>query len=125
MRKIKEVLRLRFELRLRQREIARACSISQGACPSRKRRGGSIILVHAARAMETFVGSDCVSSEANLEVPETEEQAESSNEKVKARSLTSVWPVKREQWLSFPYADFNEAARRRTLRVRVRRTMSM
>ena len=31
MRKIKEVLRLRFELRLGQREIARACSISQGA----------------------------------------------------------------------------------------------
>ena len=31
MRKIKEVLRLRFELQLRQREIARACSISQGA----------------------------------------------------------------------------------------------
>lgn len=30
-RKIKEVLRLRFELRLGQREIARACSISQGA----------------------------------------------------------------------------------------------
>src|SRR5438067_12989996 len=29
--KIKEVLRLRFELRLGQREIARACSISQGA----------------------------------------------------------------------------------------------
>jgi transposase len=31
MRKTKEVLRLRFELGLRQREIARACSISQGA----------------------------------------------------------------------------------------------
>src|SRR6201988_3498339 len=31
MRKIKEVLRLRFELGLGQREIARACSISQGA----------------------------------------------------------------------------------------------
>src|SRR6266852_3782244 len=31
MRKIREVLRLRFELRLGQREIARACSISQGA----------------------------------------------------------------------------------------------
>src|SRR2546421_3981538 len=31
MRKIKEVLRLRFELRLGQREIARACAISQGA----------------------------------------------------------------------------------------------
>lgn len=31
MRKIKEVLRLHFELGLRQREIARACSISQGA----------------------------------------------------------------------------------------------
>src|SRR5258708_17648107 len=31
MRKIKEVVRLRFELRLGQREIARACSISQGA----------------------------------------------------------------------------------------------
>src|SRR5436190_23759414 len=31
MRKIKEVLRLRFELRLGQREIARAGSISQGA----------------------------------------------------------------------------------------------
>src|SRR5947207_1451336 len=31
MRKIKEVLRLRFELRLGQREIARGCSISQGA----------------------------------------------------------------------------------------------
>ena len=31
MRKIKEVLRLRFELQLGQREIARACSISQGA----------------------------------------------------------------------------------------------
>ena len=31
MRKIKEVLRLRFELKLGQREIARACSISQGA----------------------------------------------------------------------------------------------
>jgi hypothetical protein len=30
-RKIKEVLRLRFELGLGQREIARACSISQGA----------------------------------------------------------------------------------------------
>jgi DNA-binding transcriptional regulator LsrR (DeoR family) len=29
MRKIKEVLRLRFELRLGQRAIARACSISQ------------------------------------------------------------------------------------------------
>ena len=29
--KIKEVLRLRFELQLGQREIARACSISQGA----------------------------------------------------------------------------------------------
>jgi len=31
MRKIKEVLRLRFELGLGQREIARACAISQGA----------------------------------------------------------------------------------------------
>ena len=31
MRKIKEFLRLRFELQLGQREIARACSISQGA----------------------------------------------------------------------------------------------
>jgi transposase len=31
MRKIKEILRLRFELGLGQREIARACSISQGA----------------------------------------------------------------------------------------------
>jgi transposase len=31
MRKIKEVLRLKFELGLGQREIARACSISQGA----------------------------------------------------------------------------------------------
>jgi transposase len=31
MRKIKEVLRLRFEMGLGQREIARACSISQGA----------------------------------------------------------------------------------------------
>ena len=31
MRKIKEVLRLRFELGLGQREIARACVISQGA----------------------------------------------------------------------------------------------
>jgi transposase len=31
MRKTKEVLRLHFELGLRQREIARACSISQGA----------------------------------------------------------------------------------------------
>src|SRR5258706_13633748 len=29
MRKIKEVLRLRFELKMGQREIARACSISQ------------------------------------------------------------------------------------------------
>jgi DNA-binding transcriptional regulator LsrR (DeoR family) len=34
MRKIKEVLRLRFELKLGQREIARACSISQGAVHS-------------------------------------------------------------------------------------------
>ena len=34
MRKIKEVLRLRFELGLEQREIARACSISQGAVHS-------------------------------------------------------------------------------------------
>jgi len=31
MRKIKEVLRLRFELGLGQREIARACALSQGA----------------------------------------------------------------------------------------------
>ena len=31
MRKIKGVLRLRFELQLAQREIARACSIRQGA----------------------------------------------------------------------------------------------
>jgi Sigma-70, region 4 len=31
MRKTKEVLRLRFELGLGQRAIARACSISQGA----------------------------------------------------------------------------------------------
>jgi predicted transcriptional regulator len=31
MRKVKEVLRLRFELQLGEREIARACSISQGA----------------------------------------------------------------------------------------------
>ena len=31
MRLTKEVLRLHFELGLRQREIARACSISQGA----------------------------------------------------------------------------------------------
>jgi len=31
MRKIKEVPRLRFEPRLGQREIVRACSISQGA----------------------------------------------------------------------------------------------
>ena len=30
MRKIKEVLRLRFELRLGQRQIARSCSIGQG-----------------------------------------------------------------------------------------------
>jgi len=29
MRKIKEVLRLRFELKMGQREIARACSISR------------------------------------------------------------------------------------------------
>jgi hypothetical protein len=34
MRKIKEVLRLRFELGLGQREIDRACSISQGAVHS-------------------------------------------------------------------------------------------
>ena len=34
MRKIKEVLRFRFELGLGQREIARACSISQGAVHS-------------------------------------------------------------------------------------------
>ena len=34
MRKIREVLRLRFELGLGQREIARACSISQGAVHS-------------------------------------------------------------------------------------------
>ena len=34
MRKIKEVLRLRFELGLGQRQIARACSISQGAVHS-------------------------------------------------------------------------------------------
>ena len=34
MRKIKEVLRLRLELGLGQREIARACSISQGAVHS-------------------------------------------------------------------------------------------
>ena len=31
MRRVKEVLRLRFELGFGQREIARACSISQGA----------------------------------------------------------------------------------------------
>jgi DNA-directed RNA polymerase specialized sigma24 family protein len=31
MRRIKEVFRLRFELGLGQREIARACTISQGA----------------------------------------------------------------------------------------------
>ena len=31
MRKTKEVLRLRYELGLAQRAIARACSISQGA----------------------------------------------------------------------------------------------
>src|ERR1700687_5772968 len=34
MRKIKEVLRLRLELGLGQREIVRACSISQGAVHS-------------------------------------------------------------------------------------------
>jgi hypothetical protein len=35
MRRIKEVLRLRFELGLGQREIARACAISQGAVHTR------------------------------------------------------------------------------------------
>src|SRR6202171_5429843 len=42
MRKIKEVLRLRFELGLGQREIARACSISQGAVHNyRKKAAGA------------------------------------------------------------------------------------
>ena len=41
MRKIKEVLRLRFELRLGQREIARACSISQGAVHNYLRRAAA------------------------------------------------------------------------------------
>jgi hypothetical protein len=33
MRKIKEVLRLRHELRLGQRQIARSCAIAQGTVP--------------------------------------------------------------------------------------------
>ena len=41
MRKIKEVLRLRFELGLGQREIARACSISQGAVHSYLKKAGA------------------------------------------------------------------------------------
>jgi len=42
MRKIKEVLRLRFELRLGQREIARACSISQGAIHNYLKRAATV-----------------------------------------------------------------------------------
>ena len=42
MRKIKEVLRLRFELRLGQREIARACSISQGAVHNYLKRAAAV-----------------------------------------------------------------------------------
>ncbi|MHB8503915.1 MAG: sigma factor-like helix-turn-helix DNA-binding protein, partial [Candidatus Acidiferrales bacterium] len=41
MRKIKEVLRLRFELGLGQREIARACAISQGAVHSYLKRAAA------------------------------------------------------------------------------------
>src|SRR6516225_8443454 len=41
MRKIKEVLRLRFELQLGQREIARACSISQGAVHNYLKKAGA------------------------------------------------------------------------------------
>ena len=42
MRKIKEVLRLRFELKLGQREIARACSISQGAVHNYLKRAAAV-----------------------------------------------------------------------------------
>ena len=51
MRKIKEVLRLRFELQLGQREIARACSISQGAVHNylKKAAGGRDRLATAGR----------------------------------------------------------------------------
>jgi len=42
MRKTKEVLRLHFELGLRQREIARACSISQGAVHNYLKRAAAV-----------------------------------------------------------------------------------
>ena len=42
MRKTKEVLRLHFELRLGQREIARACSISQGAVHNYLKRAAAV-----------------------------------------------------------------------------------
>jgi len=45
MRKIKEVLRLRFELRLGQRAIARACSISQSTVHEYLRRAAAAGIV--------------------------------------------------------------------------------
>jgi len=62
MRKIKEVLRLRFELRLGQREIARACSISQGAVHNYLKRaaGAGMLwpLLHDARDVAVANRSD-------------------------------------------------------------------
>ena len=46
MRKIREVLRLRYDLGLRQQEIARSCSIGQssGACHKQKTLNESVVL---------------------------------------------------------------------------------
>jgi DNA-binding transcriptional regulator LsrR (DeoR family) len=46
MRKIKEVLRLRFELGLGQREIARACAISQGAVHNYLKKAATVPQIH-------------------------------------------------------------------------------
>ena len=65
MRKIKEVLRLRFELRLGQREIARTCSISQGAVHNYLKRAA------AARDSLAAAGRHGTSSESSRHCSES------------------------------------------------------
>jgi hypothetical protein len=58
MRKLKEVLRLRYELRLGQRQIARSCSIGQGTVYEYLRRAREIhavdanVMVYDVRTMQ-------------------------------------------------------------------------
>jgi hypothetical protein len=64
MRKIKEVLRLRFELGLGQREIARACALSQGAVHNYLKRAAETGMPlpegrDVKRIEETVFGKQC------------------------------------------------------------------